>query len=111
MKVGCFELVDMKDIPRGRKIVNSKWVHTYKGYEYGNFINAKSQLVVKGFTQVRDVDYHETTSSTPASAPREDHCNDSERAWFAGLPLGRISGVYTGALGGRYIAASPPEMW
>ena len=26
-------------------------------------------MVAKGFTQVQDVDYHETTSPTPASAP------------------------------------------
>ena len=69
MELGCFELVGLKDIPRGHKIVKSKWVHTYKGDEYGNFIKAKSRLVAKGFTQVQDVDYHETTSPTPASAP------------------------------------------
>ena len=50
-------------------IVNSKWVHTYKGDEYGNFIKAKSRLCAKGSTQVQDVDYHETTSPTPTSAP------------------------------------------
>ena len=29
----------------------------------------KSRVVAKGFTQVQDVDYHETTSPTPAPAP------------------------------------------
>ena len=42
MEVGCFELVD-----RGWKIVNSKWVHTYKGDEFGNLIKTKSRLVSK----------------------------------------------------------------
>ena len=28
-----------------------------------------SRVVAKGFTQVQDVDYHETTSPTPASTP------------------------------------------
>ena len=32
-------------------------------------MKTKSQLVAQGFTQVQDVDYHETTSPTPASAP------------------------------------------
>ena len=71
--------MDLKDISRGRKIVNSKWVHTYKGDEYGNVIKAKSRLVAKGFTQVQDVDYHETTSPTPASAPvKTIACSDCE---------------------------------
>ena len=65
MDVGCFELVDLKHIPRGRKIVNPKWVHTYKGDEFGNFIKGKSRLVAKGFAQVQDVDYLETASPTP----------------------------------------------
>ena len=56
-------------VPKGRKIVDSKWVHTYKGDELGFCVKTKSRLVVKGFTQVQDVHYHETTSPTPASAP------------------------------------------
>ena len=59
--MGCFELVDLKDIPRGRKIVNSKWVHTYKGDEYGNSIKAKSRLVASMLITTR--------SPTPASFP------------------------------------------
>ena len=47
----------------------SKWVRTYKGDEVCNIIKAKSRLVAKGFIQVQDVDYHETTFPTPASAP------------------------------------------
>ena len=35
----------------------------------GNCLKTKSRVVAKGFTQVQDVDYHETTSLTPASAP------------------------------------------
>ena len=53
----------------GRKVVGSRWVHTYKGDGHENCLKTKSRVVAKGFTQVQDVDYHETTSPTPASAP------------------------------------------
>ena len=56
-------------MPKGRKVVRSRWVHTYKGDGHGNSLKTKSRVVAKGFTQVQDVDYHETTSPTPASAP------------------------------------------
>ena len=32
-------------------------------------LKPKSRVVAKGFTKVQDVDYHEATSPTPASAP------------------------------------------
>ena len=56
-------------VPKGRKIVGSKWVHTYKGDELRFCVRTKSRLVAKGFTQVQDVDYTETTSPTSASSP------------------------------------------
>ena len=69
LTVGCFKVVDKKYMPKGRKGVGSRWVHTYKGDGHGNCQKTKSRVVAKGFTQVQDVDYHETTSPTPASAP------------------------------------------
>ena len=48
--------------------VGPRWVRTYKSDGHRNFLETKSRVVAKGFTQVRDVDYHETTSPTPASA-------------------------------------------
>ena len=69
LTVGCFKVVDEKDMPKGRKDVGSRWVHTYKGDVHGNCLKTKSRVVAKGFTQVQDVDYHETTSPTSASAP------------------------------------------
>ena len=44
-------------------------MHTYKGDGHGNCLKTKSRVVSKGVTQVQDVEYHETTSPTPASAP------------------------------------------
>ena len=69
LAVGCFKVIDEKYIPKGRKIVGSRWVHTYKGNGHGNCLKTKSRVVAKGFTQVQDVDYHETMSPTPAPAP------------------------------------------
>ena len=54
---------------KGRKIVGSKWVHTYKGDELGFCVRTKSRLLAKSFTQVQDVDYHETTPPTSTSTP------------------------------------------
>ena len=69
LDVGCFQVVDEKDVPKGRKVVGSRWVHTYKGDGHGICLDTKSRVVAKGFTQVQDVDYHENTSPPPASAP------------------------------------------
>ena len=67
--MGCFKVADEKDVPKGRNVVGSRWVHTYKGDGHGNCLKPKSRVVAKGFTQVQYVDYYEETSSTPASAP------------------------------------------
>ncbi|CAN0458463.1 unnamed protein product, partial [Ascophyllum nodosum] len=66
--VGCLKVIDMKAVPRGRKIVGSRWVHGYKSDELGNCVKTKSRMIAKGFSQMLNVDYHETTSPTPASA-------------------------------------------
>ena len=36
---------------------------------HGSCLKTKSRVVAKGFTQVQNVDCHETTFPTPASAP------------------------------------------
>ena len=68
LDVGCFAPVDGEKVPKGRKIVASKWVHTYKGDEQGYCVKTKSRLVAKGFSHVAGADYNETTSPTPAAA-------------------------------------------
>ena len=69
LAVGCFEVVDEKDMPKDREVVGARWVHTYKGDGHENCLKTKSRVVAKGFTQAPDVDCHETTPPTPASAP------------------------------------------
>ena len=69
LTVGSFKVVDNKDVSKDQKVVGFRWVHTYKGDGHGNCLKTKSRVNAKGFTQVQDVDYHETTSPTPTSAP------------------------------------------
>ena len=56
-------------MPKGWKVIGCRWVHTYKGDGHENGLKTKSRVVAKGFTQVQNVDYHDTTPPTPASAP------------------------------------------
>ena len=35
LAVGCFKIVDENDTPKGRKVVGSRWVLTYKGDGHG----------------------------------------------------------------------------
>ena len=77
LDVGCFQVVDEKDekdVPKRReyqsvgKLSGSRWAHTYKCDEQENCSKIYSRVVSKGFTQVQDVEYLETTFSTLASA-------------------------------------------
>ena len=53
LTVGCFKVVDEKDMPKDRKVVESRWVHTYKGDGHGNCLKTKARVVAKGFTRQR----------------------------------------------------------
>lgn len=66
--MGCFQFVSMKDISRGGDDSRFEYAHRYKSDQFGNFGKTKSQMIAKSFTQVQDVNYHET-SPIPASAP------------------------------------------
>ena len=36
--VGCFKVIGIKAVPGGRHIVGSRWVHSYKSDELGNYV-------------------------------------------------------------------------
>ena len=62
-------MIGTKAVPRAREIVGSHWVHRFKSHELGNYVKTKTGMVAKTSTQNPNVDYHETTSPTPALAP------------------------------------------
>ena len=69
LDVGCFAPVAGEKVSKGRNIVDSKWVHTYKEDEQGYCVRTKSRLVARGFSQAAAVDYNEITSPEPTAAP------------------------------------------
>ena len=108
LNVRCFKVVDEKNWPKGRKVVGFRWVHTHKGDRHGNCLKTKSRVVAKGFTQVQDIDYHETTSPTPASTPVKmiaAIANDKICPFFSLTCLGRLCRRF---LRKKFICASPP---
>ena len=54
------ELYDEVERPRGRKVIDCKWVFKIKHGPDGEIVKYKARLVAKGFTQVEGIDYTET---------------------------------------------------
>lgn len=53
---------EMCDLPNGRKAIANKWVFKVKRSATGVIERYKARLVVKGYSQVRGIDYDETYS-------------------------------------------------
>ena len=51
---------DIVELPKGKYLVDCKWVFTIKYKSDGNINRYKAQLVAKGSTQSFGVDYNET---------------------------------------------------
>lgn len=53
---------DLIHLPKGKKVIKTKWVFKTKRDVDGNVIRHKARLVVKGFTQRYGIDYDQTYS-------------------------------------------------
>ena len=53
---------------QGRKSVGAKWLFSYKTDKDGLIVKAKARHVAKGFSQVQDAHYFQTSASKPSSA-------------------------------------------
>ena len=54
---------ELTHLPEGRKVVGNRWVYTVK-LGPNNEEQFKARYVAKGYSQVHDIDYHETFSPT-----------------------------------------------
>ncbi|GJQ91627.1 putative RNA-directed DNA polymerase [Tanacetum coccineum] len=54
------QVTSTKDLPKGKRAIDSKWVYKIKFKPNGEVERYKARLVAKGFTQMEGVDYHDT---------------------------------------------------
>ena len=64
MKHETWELVSIKDVPKGRKITKSRWCYTIKYNRDGTVERFKSRFVACGYSQIKGVDFEHTFSAT-----------------------------------------------
>jgi len=57
-------MVFVKVIPKGRKVISTKWVFAIKRDENNNILKYKARLVARGFTQIFGTDFDLTYSPT-----------------------------------------------
>ena len=61
--MGVFELVKRTELPKGSKVVKTKWIYKLKQNEDGTISKYKSRLVAQGFLLRWGIDYYDTYSS------------------------------------------------
>ena len=64
-KTRTFHMVDR--VSEGRKPISSRWCVDYKTDKKGKITKLKARLVVRGLTQIRDVDYTHLSPPCPSS--------------------------------------------
>ena len=69
-------------MPKGRKVVGSRWVHTYKSDGHGNCLKTKSRVVAKGFSSSGCRLSRDNVPHARISARKNDS-SDCERERFA----------------------------
>lgn len=62
---GTVEIIQRSRLPKGRLPMKCKWVFKKKFLADGSLEKYRARCTVKGFTQRRGIDYHETFAPTP----------------------------------------------
>ncbi|KAJ9558160.1 LOW QUALITY PROTEIN: hypothetical protein OSB04_012774 [Centaurea solstitialis] len=57
---------DLVDLPRGHRVIGTKWIFRNKTDERGIVIKNKARLVAKGYTQEEGIDYDDLPESKPS---------------------------------------------
>ena len=64
LEFGTFKFLLRSQLPKGRKALTSRVVYCQKVNKKGKIIKLKARLVVRGFLQVKGIDYIDTFTST-----------------------------------------------
>ena len=64
-KTGAIEIIDLKQLPKGRTIMKTKWVFKKKYQADGKLDKYRARCTVKGYSQRPGVDYKEALAPTP----------------------------------------------
>ena len=62
-KKKCWIKIKIKDIPRGKSLIDVRWVFKLK-YKNGVFEKHRARIVAKGYLQKKDIDYFESFAPT-----------------------------------------------
>ena len=88
---------DLVELPKGQKVVGSKWVFKLKRNEYGSVEKCKARLVAQGYSQEKGLNYDETFSPVVKS---ESICSAIALASKNGLKMYQLD-VTTAFLNGE----------
>ena len=67
--MGCWDVMDVKDMPKGAKLVSGRWVFVQKYDEKGDPTRKKGRYVARGFSQREGIDYSANHTYAPVASP------------------------------------------